>query len=834
MVLSSETVTGTLNIQFASTEKLKAMFNTDLSNQYLSMSALINGKLSESFTYDGKVHDVNLTADITGIDANSSVQAIFRRKINATQGSVMDPVKLKYDKDSGQWVSIASFSKPGDYVLSGLWIDGVEYDFPAVEGHKTELTVTVDGFALQSVKMYGSPTAFTANSYVTRDVSVSFIANKELQPTTVSARFVSEETGEYITAPMSWNGTQWRGTATFRNSGTYTLQFLVLDGEYYELENEEHRHSLIAYLGLYTEVSLEYPIVESQSGVAAVDESEVSKIYTDLDLSFVYERPTRVGVRVNVYSNDGQKMSDIDQPWLYYYDQRYPGLPEMGLGAELSWNSELQCYYGVFPVNSASYYYFANVKVGNDEYIEKATQAPSISAAYPDPPAYDSSDTPVLTITGNNYNSDANTTTYPVAYYQAKLKYASMGSANIVAVFENAAGERVRKTALGTVDTGMNDTEYTVFRFEFPWVDSVVAGEASTQNGTWKVVAFEFYNVYDDAGEFHPALGTEGTTPYVVSLTQEQLKEYTVVNVISAKPTGATLGLDGNGAVVGTFMQAYTWDKLSAITITPSAANGVLPYAGITEMTLTLKHKGDTDAKGGYTVSQPAEDQTGAIATLNGYQTLTFTLRDTDGDGVFTVVSGDPVYLAGTYNYTLVVHTAGNTYTFAGTDVLTVWSKAPTAKITAISPQGEHDGYWYFTSTGNWIKNYTFHAQKRTSVKTDYSATIYPIAKVDNSINKWARYTQLPQATIEVYNIGSCDSAMLELGTSGIVFEYAPGDTSDTKSFGSTADQWVGAHRCTSYTGSGQHTIRQMILKIDEIKFTVDLSNPITFNCPDP
>lgn len=846
MVLSGETVTGKLNIQFASTSNLDSMFNTDLAMQYLALSALINGELTAKFDYDGTPKTAELVATIEGISANSDVQAIFRRRISATQGSSMDPVALTYQEGKG-WVANPQFTMPGEYVLSGLWINGVEYSFPVVDGKVSEVTVTVEGFALQSVTMYGSSLAFTADNSVTREVGVTFSVDKSLQPSNVSARFLSES-GEYVTALMYWNGNEWKGTATFRNSGNYTLTYLVLDGEYYELD-EQYRRTLTAYLGLYAEVTLVYPIVNPDEGTETVieaddtgdtdeEETVTSKLYTNRNLSFVYQGPEKVGFMVNVYTNDGTKLEGLENLFLAYADQKNPSFPEMGLAPRLTWDGT--CYYGEFVVGSASSYYFAYVRIGDTETIRKATQAPTINAAYPDPPEFAGSDTEELIITGNNLADGI--TTYPTkAVYQATVKYGP-GYSNVVAIFENASGDQKRVTAYeaGTSNLG---SEYTVYKFEFP---SVTHSDNTTdQNGTWAVVGFEFYDVYGVGGFYHAAQGEENAVAYPVNLAEADRSTYTVIQAVTVDPESVVLGVDADGNTTGAFMEDYTYTDLAGITFAPAATGVALDPAWINSMILTLVHNGDTSKHGGYTVTE--SDDIADI--LEGYRNLTFTLTDSDGDGVFNIVGDDStnkVYCAGTYKYTLVVKTTnGATYTFGGDNLLTVKSVTPSATITAITPTGSNPTRityttrslkWYegggteptFTATGN--QNSSF---------TAYAATIYAVATADNSTQRHGSFTQ-PTLTLTIAGVTSDSVVSLVLpggNSSDITFsrtgngtiKQTLGTVSQIKSWTSNV---VLTHTLSAYYGHGEQNIETMTIVKSGVTFTVTLEKPVVINNP--
>lgn len=851
MVLSGETVTGTMNIQFGSTEDLESLLNTDLAMKYLSLSAKINGALSASFEYTGQAHTARLVASIEGVSANANVQAMFRRKINATQGSVMDPVTLTYVEGEG-WVGSPEFTMPGDYVLNSLWIDGVEYKFPMVDGKVAEITVTVEGFALQSVTMYGSSFAFTADSSVTREVGVKFSVDKSLQPATVSARFVSD-TNEYVTAMMYWNGTEWKGSATFRSSGNYTLTYLVLDGEYYELK-ENYQQTLMAYLGLYTEVSLVYPVVTGDDAVATVDETDetdkvTSQIYSGRNLSFVYEKPEKIGVKVNVYTDNNEKMEGLGNLYLIYADQTNPSFPELGLNTRLTWAGDH--YYGTFNLEKAGSFYFAYVRIGDTETIKKATQAPTINASYPDPPEYVGSDTAEVTITGNHYADGI--ITYPTkAIYEATVKYGP-GFANVVVIFEDASRNRVPVTAYEAGKSSLG-SEYTVYKFNFPTTthkDETTGKDTTDQNGVWTVVGFEFYDVYDNNELYHLPQGEEGATPYPVAVPTAEQKTYTVVNAVSITPNAAVLGVgkdaDGKDIVTGTFMQQYTYADLSGLSIKPSAAGITLDSSLITSMTLTLTQNNDSSTYGGYSF--------GGNSTYGdtGYEVSSFTLKDPDGDGVYTIVSAasadsnSTICLAGTYKYRLVISTVtGAQYTFEGANLLTVRSIKPSAKITGSTPAGEFNTkITYKEKTAFFVlkyPEYKFEDPHSNEISVDqYTAKVYARAYLVDGVFDDATF-ECPTVTIQVYNIGNCTDAKLVLpagtaGASAKTYKFSPSDTEDVQTLGKVElhKQWTVrdyGYYLRKYFGHGKQEITEMTLTKDGVTFTVTLDKKLIIENP--
>lgn len=78
-------------------------------------------------------------------------------------------------------------------------------------------------------------------------VSVSFAtADKDKLPKTVQGVFTQAGSGNVNTVTFAYNTTQnlWTGKVTFNTSGTYTLQYLVLDGAYTELVTGQQKPSM--------------------------------------------------------------------------------------------------------------------------------------------------------------------------------------------------------------------------------------------------------------------------------------------------------------------------------------------------------------------------------------------------------------------------------------------------------------------------------------------------------------------------------------------------------------------------------------------------------------
>ena len=100
-----------------STAKLTSIGDAALSYDVVSLSA-------ELKSYNEDTRTAQLSAIVDGMEP-AGVQAVFQRRINATQGTRMEPVDLDPVSGSNEWTGEVHFSMPGDYILTELLVDGV-------------------------------------------------------------------------------------------------------------------------------------------------------------------------------------------------------------------------------------------------------------------------------------------------------------------------------------------------------------------------------------------------------------------------------------------------------------------------------------------------------------------------------------------------------------------------------------------------------------------------------------------------------------------------------------------------------------------------------------
>lgn len=764
MVLSRDEIVGSLNLQFSTVDDLRSMKDTALAMDTVALRAEIEGGAAMADTtgqvvtveFDGSIVSRKLTAYVEGLTP-AKVEAVFLRQINATQGRQMDPIVLTNTSGS-VYEGTTAFAKPGTYVLRSLRLDGIEYDLP----EEYYITVVVDGYAVKSVSFCeteGSNLALTTDSSAQREVTVEFDTSLEAQPTAVEAHFTTEDGLPVSTKLRRGSDGYWTGTANFTASGTYKLQYIVVDrndtfeGEYIELPVDPATgdwKTFTAYLGLRAQVTLEH-YVEDESGMP------VNR------LTFEYEgNVEKVNIRADILTDTGEKLMGFAGVTLNY-GKRGTSLQEAGLSANLKWQNQQYC--GEFEVDKLGVFTFSSLKVGTANTITNATYADTITVRSKEPPIYGGAEgMSSLMVLGSNED----------AVYSAKLKNAD-GADTVTAVFTNPVlvdsntGKPVEKV-VEMIKTNSSSAvmlaeaqtdDYSVFSFKMPANDSI-----SSQNGVWTLKELRVYGVYDSSGSFYgTADGTpngalaEGAKGAYYTLAGQSADVYTVVDKVTLDKVPAVQVL--GSATTTTFMTQHALNTLQDYGFTlafPGFETKTVEekdlYSLITGAELKLIHNASTSSSyGGY--SYPAQDK----AT---FETTTVALAKaaaTNGRWVIPSSVNEKVWLAGTYDYSLTYKLTNpqtqTTYSYTITsvegegadDVLKVYSKKPTVTVESTSPAASTTQTIYTTSTPSskgQLQTGSFF--KTTSTK----ATVYLTTSSNNAFT-----IGIPEVTLKLADVPS-------------------------------------------------------------------------------
>lgn len=559
-VLAAADIQGQLNIQFGTTVKLNAVENEDLAAQEIRVSASVD---KNSFDYDKTTTPMTsvFSVKVDGVNP-TTISAYLIRAINATQGSREVLLNFTDIDGDGVWTKDYTFTSPGNYIIRSVQIDGVEYDL------ENRPTVTISGFALESLdwRFAGNSTeVMTAANSVTEEIHLKFATpDPTKMPNVVQGRFLRED-GTAANINFIYNPTVavWSGKVTFLTSGTYTLQYLVLDGKYAEIPTS-----------LQKEITLNLGMQVA--------------VYTESDLTFTYnpeiyneQNPYNLYMKVKIMDNVGNELQSLSNVKLYYA-MRGTSSAEKGLDADLTWNASTGYYEGVFKAK-IGIYDFLRVTIGSDSVITYDTISPTFIVSAPNPPSF-----------AENYNA-----TTPVQYSSA----ASSNAAFKIKLNDAAAATMSAVLYKDGVEYGEVDGYISHEADDYYWIFPILVGEEESADGEWSIKELKVWDVSDPNGHMY----TE-SNPYMLSVPEAGLST-TIFSDVKATIThkdavDGALAL-GNKDTHG-FMQLAPVDLKSFTILATNGEGGALP-AGVTLEITKLSYAYDSStamAYGGYSFTQ--------------------------------------------------------------------------------------------------------------------------------------------------------------------------------------------------------------------------------------
>ena len=633
MVMSKDSVVGSLNLQFDSTVELHSVGDTDLETEVIRLEASID---RTSWEYTGDAETAKLSAVIEGL-TGQRVEAAFVRMYNSTQGTQGEKIELKQGAD-GYWTADIPFYRPGNYVLRALLIGGVEY--PLAQ----PIEVTISGFDVGAA-IFDTKAVMTVDQRTTKTVTIQLAGN--VPPETLVAQFVTVDAKgnkSFVNASLNKIGSNWVGDAVFTKSGQYTLLNLIMDGETYTLP-EAMQSSFMAYLGLTADVVLER-YKKDDNGNYITDEYGN---YVIDSLNYEYEGVEDIYVFVKIYDDAGVPMDTLGTVTLKYKPFG-SAVSDYGFTTELTWNGT--DYAGRFPANKAGRFVFGELLVGTEK-IVSARSAPELSIISKEPPK--------VNVLGPDL---AIGYTGGTAYYKVNIENAATANAWVVL----SDGSQDHKLAL--TSTGENS-----YQAALPDRDGDANNGITNSNGNWTVKGFFFDNVYAD-DKFY-ANGEQ----YEIDVTDVT---YTVVNYLTLETHSISLGGTSLATATNAFMteQSLQAAGLSVTVKAPIGRAGSNQYvdpnlykSSLSGVTVTLQHdKDSTKTYGGYTVSK-------AAAASN--PTLTKQTIGTDGITFTLAEDTHTLKTAGKYTMTASVNFGGKEFKSGSGNVAEVYSKPVTVSIVS-------------------------------------------------------------------------------------------------------------------------------------------------------
>lgn len=768
-VLAAADIQGQLNIQFGSSQDLNPVVDTTLQDATRKVTASVS---VNEFDYDTATGPMTtrVTVHVDG-EQPSSMTAFFMRSINATQGSRESTMTFTQG-ENGDWYADYTFTTPGTYVLRNVRLDGMDYDLPNTS--TTALPkVVVSGFAIEYLDCTQSNeqnhvNIMSAANSTTLDLSMKFVADDpDKLPDTVVGRYIHDENGSAVNVDFIYNPTTqiWSGEATFYTSGEYTLQYLVLDGEYAELAEPQYDEQ-----GNMTSAG--------QWQTARITLGMRVRVYTNSPHRFKYvptemaDNEKMLAMQVEIVDNAGKLMPGLTDVWLTY------GMKDSGvkvMQTALTWNGTYYVGELAAVTGGPGIWQFSNVNVDGST-LTYAEQYPVFTIMSPEPPAYVGHTTAASQFTPDN-----------TATMNARIT--NSDAASVRAFIQRSNGTD------GVWVTGVKKNDFTTedgkpgFNWEFS-----VPTEDGYQDGNWVMTQLEIWDVFDAEGNAY----TE-EDPLVVDVKDNNItKAVARIYVEFATDRSQNFGKDASGNVTGKFMDGYTISGLDVV-VKDFEGN---PIPGIKDVKLSFVYGNDSASYGGYT----SESLTNATADF------VIALTD-DGSGTHFVQPADKphtIRLAGSYSttFSFVISRSGQTdhlISYSGDKLpenapeYTVSSVIPMVKITARS-------------------NYNTSSNTNTNAHVEFGFTS------GNGCTSFDNYSQ-PNVTITLSGYGNAESAVLVFAASnnGTVHLYTSnGASTPTTSYAwsgnGTCQRWVGFFQSVR-AGNDKHTVAGT-LTANELKLT--------------
>ena len=677
MVLSSAEIQGQLNIQFGSSVNLKTSGDNRLLTAERKVTAELIGKTEFDFFAD---QDRTVTAKLT-VDGTKpeKVTAFFVREITSTQGSREAEIEFTKTNDTGgtrtEWTGSYTIKDPGTYWLRYVQLDGVDYAL------STPQKVIVKGFSITNVTWSHSNahTVYSTENSHQEPISIQINAtSSEQNPSTVTAVFERSD-GNQISVPTRRDVTtgQWKGTASFTGSGNYTLSYVIVDGKYQAVPNDQQK-KLELHLGLKATIKVDSKTGFDENNNANFESGETysSKLY------------------FTVTDDSNDPIEGVEGVMLTYTNGSVAGSHDV----PAAWN-DAGYYEAEIVMTMAGRYSFSSISMGGNT-LRRATEAPVFTLISPDPPIYD--ETSQSTWHGEeNIQFIPNSTTAILGPIKIK------DTANdIQAVLYNDIAKQyfvVDLETSGSTVNGCIKTDGTdQWKIMLPTYQKTENGVTTTEiDGTWSLVCLKLWNCYKNENFYTEEaplvwLGTsEAAQRYKESITDFTAHEnldfsrldttvsnHVVVNMTTAKPAL------GSGTTA--FMTEHLISEFGISVQLTDAHGRLIPATGNDSMSVTLTYQPNTAERYGYKV---ASDYPSDISQT------TITLEK-QGDNWVPNDASAAQKLQYVGEYTVKLNINGKEYTHATNEVV-----PEKYTVTSAGPTAANLGKLQITNTGTFGKD---------------------------------------------------------------------------------------------------------------------------------
>lgn len=849
-VLADGNISGKLNLQFGSYVEMEPIEDDTLSEETVTVSAEAE---KTSFTYGTDDLSTLITLTVDGMTP-TNVTANFTRKVNSTQGKLQEEMVFTNVKE-GEYTATATFTSPGTYVLRSVWLDGIEYDL------ESPVTITIEGFGIDSVTWDETNNTYasimSADSYYTERVYVDFSGS--VNPTKVQAVFRNTDNQQVIANLTKGTTGTWSGTAQFASSGTYSLQYLIVDGEYYEIPSNMQK-TLVLSLGIKAKVQISQTVFEEFTGNPAKS----------------------VNVYATIMDNKGNPLTELSGVTIQYVAQG-SGLIDSGLYSTLTWNATEKRYVGAFEVKNAGAFEFGYLTIGSNygiSYLYSA-EAPVLTAIPLDPPSYygNLTDEQIfaygtdvsmrITMADSAAIADAGTSTE--SYMRATIQQLDEnGNVQTITI----DGEEVpiavevdgRKASHTNEEDESGITNLTDWVFTMPTTDDLTAkfGQDVSQIGTWQMTQLAIVGAYDSDG-----VKSTVDNPMIIDVSNKGIR-----TMIDAEMTVIVSGEGQELSSDKLFMESNTVTEGLDVTICGdggAAINNDL----ISEVKVTYVLDVDnldystSSTTEGYSYDGTEAQLVALKANLKAKGTVTVDLMK-DPDSTSYMINPDKsmdLPLAGSYKLDRVKFTIGNTTYVTKVESNEVGSvvvvpitgeapiyrfewDAPEVTITAVSPDTntyvkvnatdkDYSIFSYLSTVDNKYKNSISITEDKISCTVYFSTTLNNKTLIVVRVGVVSKY-EPSTVTTQISNVNRFNSATLVVGGEDVdvSFEYNMNSLEDTKAAGGSK---VGGYEAlveyglSTYTrefvnGSATH----ITIKSEDqvVTYVFDLDKDIEINTP--
>lgn len=806
MVLAGGDIQGTLNIQFGSAnaayvtttttnsdgtstsgsgyvleDDSLAIRDEELMDDVIKVSAQVD---KTDFVYDKDTPAAtNLSVTVEGVEPQR-VEARFVRAISSTQGALQAPIALT--QNGNVWTANAQFQTPGVYELRSVWVDGVEYPLGQV------IRVTVLGSTVNSVSCEATgegnwASIMTADTRFETNLTLGFTTSDQ-EINTVRGIFL-DETGRQVTVVFTLNadGTTWSGKAAFSSSGTYTMQYVEVNGEQYEVAKE-----LQPTLNLMLGLKLEAYITTDEETLAALKAINPVATPTRFTLDPGKLPTVPLTISAKILDNRNTPIESLNNVQVVYGKT---GSATQKLDANLVWDNQAGAYVGKIMVDAAGTYTFKSLTVG-ENVLSSATGATSIQAMPPEDVSYFDNHTPV---SQTKLNGGA-TVTLGLAYSNAASK--------VEAVISNGQGFQEIVEGKQLYEDVEHQGDKSVTLWEFP-----VPAYNGSQDGNWQVMSLNLYGVYYDDVYYEEE-------PVVLDMQSQNIRTR-VVHKIYVTVSGTTQTWTGE------FMTDHPVDNMT-VTIADFAGEPLGEAVENLKLNYFLDYTSVADGQFGYTSS----DVQATVVSNTGFSQ--------QSSGVYTV-TGLNFQIAGIYkNMDLSFALDGTNYTKDNMRIsymvdgkssgaapqYTVHWTAPTVTIVGTSPAGAtpdnpNGGEEFMMNIhsggGTNLKEYAVHNYFDT-----YTATVHYEVR---SLFGMATGYNVSSATFRITGAGNLQKAeiVIKNNTDANYSNYVTFNSNN-----SDVTSNVGGIEGSTRKALGESTVSDITLTYGEQEFVMQLSHPLT------